>query len=145
GRLRRPKRPGARGAPSERSERTPPDKIKWRMPADPPSSPRRRLLAPEVVMTSPFDCGPAVLESLLEGFGVSVGYGRLREACQTSVDGSSIDTLESLAKLLGLEVEQVMQPVEHVFAPETRALPAIAVVWLPNGMPHFVVLWRRAG
>ena len=31
------------------------------------------------------------------GFGVGVSYGRLREACQTSVDGTSIDTLETLA------------------------------------------------
>jgi len=50
---------------------------------------RRALLAPEVVQTSAMDCGPASLKCLLEGFGVPVSYGRLREACQTSVDGTS--------------------------------------------------------
>jgi ABC-type bacteriocin/lantibiotic exporter with double-glycine peptidase domain len=44
---------------------------------------RRRWLVPEVVQTSAMDCGPAALKCLLEGFGIPVSYGRLREACQT--------------------------------------------------------------
>ena len=51
-------------------------------------------LVPEVVQTSAMDCGPASLKALLEGFGGRASYGRLREACQTGVDGTSIDTLE---------------------------------------------------
>ncbi len=43
------------------------------------------------------DCGPAALHSLLVGFGIPVSYGRLREACQTDVDGTSINALESAA------------------------------------------------
>jgi ABC-type bacteriocin/lantibiotic exporter with double-glycine peptidase domain len=106
---------------------------------------RRRWFAPEVIQTSAMDCGPAALKCLLAGFDVSVSYGRLREACQTSVDGTSIDTLEAVARLLGLDAEQIMLPPEHVVAPGADALPAIAVVRLPNGMTHFVVLWRRWG
>jgi ATP-binding cassette subfamily B protein len=64
-----------------------------------------RFLAPEVVQTSAMDCGPASLKCLLEGFSVNVSYDRLREACQTDVDGSSIDTLEEVAIQLGLEAE----------------------------------------
>jgi ABC-type bacteriocin/lantibiotic exporter with double-glycine peptidase domain len=56
-----------------------------------------RLIVPEVVQTSAMDCGPAALTCLLEGFGISVSYGRLREACQTDVDGTSIDTIEEVA------------------------------------------------
>ena len=41
------------------------------------------------------DCGPAALASLLSGCGMSVSYPRLRELCQTDVDGTSIDTLET--------------------------------------------------
>src|SRR6185437_11026741 len=82
---------------------------------------------------------------LLEGFGVSASYGRLREACQTDVDGTSIDTLEEIVKELGLEAEQVMIPPDHVFLDEADALPAIAVVRLPSGSTHFVVIWRRLG
>lgn len=106
---------------------------------------RRRFLAPEVVQTSAMDCGPAALACLLSGFGLTVSYGRLREACQTDVDGTSIDTMEEIAVQLGLDAEQVIVPVDHVLLPEAAALPAIVVVRLPNGVTHFVVLWRRHG
>jgi len=106
---------------------------------------RRRLIVPEVVQTSAMDCGPATLKCLLEGFGISVSYGRLREACQTDVDGTSIDTIEEVAIQLGLEAEQIMLPVDHLLLPEAQTLPAIVVVSLPNGLTHFVVVWRRHG
>lgn len=105
--------------------------------------PKYRLLAPEVVQTSAMDCGPASLKCLLEGFGVSASYGRLREACQTDVDGTSIDTMEEVALQLGLEAEQIMIPADHLLLPEAQALPAIVVVRRPNGLTHFVVVWRR--
>jgi ABC-type bacteriocin/lantibiotic exporter with double-glycine peptidase domain len=105
----------------------------------------RRLFAPEVVQTSDMDCGPASLKCLLEGFGRRVSYGRLREACQTDVDGTCIDTLEDITVRLGLEAEQVMLPVDHLFLPEFRPLPALVVVRLPNGLTHFVIAWRRFG
>jgi ABC-type bacteriocin/lantibiotic exporter with double-glycine peptidase domain len=104
-----------------------------------------RFIVPEVVQTSNMDCGPAALKCLLEGFGISVNYGRLREACQTDVDGTSIDTMEEVANQLGIEAEQIMLPADHVLLEEARALPAIAVVVLPNGITHFVVVWRRHG
>jgi ABC-type bacteriocin/lantibiotic exporter with double-glycine peptidase domain len=91
------------------------------------------------------DCGPASLKSLFEGFGVSLSYGRLREACQTDVDGTSIDTVEDVAVQLGLGAQQIMIPVDHMLLPEARALPAIVVTSLPNGSNHFVVVWRRHG
>jgi ABC-type bacteriocin/lantibiotic exporter with double-glycine peptidase domain len=91
------------------------------------------------------DCGPASLRCLLQGFGVSVSYGRLREACQTDVDGTSIDMMEEVAKQLGLDAEQIMLPLDHLLLPESEAMPAIVVVSLPNGLTHFVVIWRRHG
>jgi ATP-binding cassette subfamily B protein len=106
---------------------------------------RARLIVPEVVQTSNMDCGPAALKCLLGGFGIDVNYGRLREACQTDVDGTSIDTIEEVANQLGLQAEQIMLPPDHVLLEEARALPAIAVVVLPNGLTHFVVVWRRHG
>ena len=105
----------------------------------------RRLIIPEVVQTSAMDCGPAALKCLLAGFGISVSYGRLREACQTDVDGTSIDTLEELAVQFGLDAEQIMLPADHLPLSAARALPAIVVVRLPNGATHFVVAWRRHG
>jgi ATP-binding cassette subfamily B protein len=111
-------------------------------PPSPPRGPRRRFFAPEVIQTSAMDCGPAALKCLLEGFGVSVSYGRLREACQTAVDGTSIDTLETLAVSLGLEAEQIMLPLDHLLLEEAEALPAIVPVRQPSGLLHFVVVWR---
>jgi ABC-type bacteriocin/lantibiotic exporter with double-glycine peptidase domain len=103
------------------------------------------LLAPEVVQSSAMDCGPAALGSLLGGFGIPVSYGRLREACQTDVDGTSIDTLEDVAVALGLDAEQVVTPLDHLLRREAEVLPAIAVVRLPNGVTHFVVVWSTLG
>jgi ABC-type bacteriocin/lantibiotic exporter with double-glycine peptidase domain len=104
-----------------------------------------RWLVPEVVQTSAMDCGPASLKCLLEGFGIGVSYGRLREACQTDLDGTSIDTIEVIANQLGLNAEQVMVPVDHLFLSEAQLLPAIVVVRNPDGSTHFVVVWRRHG
>lgn len=102
-------------------------------------------LVPEVVQTSEMDCGPAALKCLLEGFGIPVSYGRLREACQTDVDGTSINVIEDVANLLGLEAEQMMVPIDHLLRPETGALPAIVVLRMPNGLAHFVVVWGVYG
>jgi ABC-type bacteriocin/lantibiotic exporter with double-glycine peptidase domain len=100
---------------------------------------------PEVVQTSGMDCGPASLKCLLEGFHVPVSYGRLREACQTDVDGTNIDTIEEIAVQLGLDAEQIMVPPDHLLRSEAKALPALVVVRLPNNFTHFVVVWRRHG
>lgn len=104
-----------------------------------------RLLAAEVIQTSAMDCGPAALKCLLEGFGIHLSYGRLREACQTDVDGTSIDTLEDVAVQLGLDAEQVMVPADHLLLAGSGLLPAMIVTRLPNGLNHFLVAWRRHG
>ena len=91
------------------------------------------------------DCGPASLRCLLSGFGIPLSYGRLREACQTDIDGTSIDAIEETAVLLGLDAEQIMLPADHMLLPEADALPAVVVVRQPNGNTHFVVAWRRFG
>src|SRR6516225_9102936 len=104
-----------------------------------------RFIVPEVVQTSAMDCGPATLKCLLDGFGIPVHYGRLREACQTDVDGTSTNVLEEVANQLGLAAEQVMLPANHLLLAEAEALPAIVVVRLSTGFTHFVLLWRRHG
>lgn len=102
---------------------------------------RRLLLVPEVIQTSGMDCGPASLQALLAGHGIATHYGRLREACHTDVDGTSIDRLEEVAVELGLDAEQYIVPLDHLLRAETEALPALIVVQLPNGLTHFVVVW----
>jgi ABC-type bacteriocin/lantibiotic exporter with double-glycine peptidase domain len=104
---------------------------------------QRKFLVPEVVQTSAMDCGPAALKCLLEGFGIPVSYGRLREACQTDIDGTSIDTMEVVANQLGVDAEQMMLPIDHLFLHEASALPALIVVRHTSGDTHFVVIWRQ--
>lgn len=106
---------------------------------------KMRWLVPEVVQTSAMDCGPASLKCLLEGFNIPVSYGRLREACQTNVDGTSIDMIEDVANQLGIHAEQVMLPLDHIFLSEAAVLPAMVVVRHADGATHFVVIWRRHG
>jgi len=106
---------------------------------------RRSWRAPEVVQTSAMDCGPAALKCLLEGHGLAASYGRLREVCQTSIDGTSIDTIETVAQQLGLEVEQRLIPIDHIALPEAQSLPALVVVRHAESATHFVVIWRRFG
>ena len=91
------------------------------------------------------DCGPASLKCLADGFGIPVSYGRLREACQTDVDGTSIDTMEEVAMQLGLDAEQIMAPADFLLLPEAKLLPAIAVVLRASKVTHFVVAWRSYG
>src|SRR6185312_14005558 len=121
--------------------------VAWAPRMSPPSprSVRRRFFAPEVIQTSAMDCGPAALKCLLEGFGVPVSYGRLREACQTDVDGTSIDTIEVVANQLGIVAEQMLLPTDHLFLRGTDVLPALIVIDQPNGGTHFVIAWRRLG
>lgn len=89
------------------------------------------------------DCGPAALKCLLEGFGIHASYGRLREICQTSVDGTSIDSLEEIAGELGLDAEQVMIPADHLAHSLRDLLPGILVVRGVQEMIHFVVGWKE--
>ena len=80
------------------------------------------------------DCGPASLKCLLEGFGISISYPRLQEACQTDIDGTSINVIEQIAVRLGLEAEQIMIPVDHLLLHAARALPALLVTRQANNM-----------
>jgi ABC-type bacteriocin/lantibiotic exporter with double-glycine peptidase domain len=107
--------------------------------------PRPRTIIPEVIQVSATDCGPAAIKSVFAGMGLELNYRVLREACQTDVDGTSIGTLEEVSSQLGLDAEQVMLPMDHVFLSEACALPAIIVTLSAGGRLHFVVLWKRIG
>jgi ABC-type bacteriocin/lantibiotic exporter with double-glycine peptidase domain len=102
-------------------------------------------LAPEVMQVSQMDCGPSCLKSVLEGCGIPVHFGRLREACQTDVDGTSVNTIEELACELGLDAQQVLVPLNQFELPEAAVAPSILITSLPNGLTHFIVLWRSWG
>lgn len=91
------------------------------------------------------DCGPAALKALLEGFGIPISLGHLREICQTTVDGTSIDALEDVAVQLGLMAEQRVLPSEHLLSQVGQQLPALVVTFNAMRLSHFVVIWSRIG
>ncbi|MBX3230466.1 MAG: ATP-binding cassette domain-containing protein [Labilithrix sp.] len=105
----------------------------------------RFFLAPEVVQISSMDCGVAAMACFLKGVGLAVSYERLREACHTDVDGTSIDALEDLGNQLGIDCIQHLLPPESVLEEASKRLPAIAVTVAAGDTTHFVVLWRRIG
>jgi ABC-type multidrug transport system fused ATPase/permease subunit len=94
------------------------------------------------VQTSALDCGPAALGAALAGFGIHPPFDRLRDACRTGRDGTSIDALEETAGAFGLEAEQLLIPGDHLGLPEAGCAPCILVVLEPGGATHFVTLWR---
>ena len=77
--------------------------------------------------------------------GSPISYPRLQEACQTDVDGTSINALEQIAVRLGLDAEQIMIPVDHLLLHSARALPALVVTCQTGNALHFLVVWRRQG
>jgi ABC-type bacteriocin/lantibiotic exporter with double-glycine peptidase domain len=103
---------------------------------------RRRFLAHEVLQTSAMDCGPASLKGVLAGLGVETNYERLRDACRTGPDGTSIDAIEDLALSLGLDAYQEIVPLGDAFEAMAKLAPCIAVVKGTGNAPHFVVVWR---
>ncbi|MBZ0112972.1 MAG: ATP-binding cassette domain-containing protein [Thermoanaerobaculia bacterium] len=104
---------------------------------------RRRRIVPEAIQISAMDCGPVALHTLLAGHGLPSDYARLRESCQTDLDGSSIDVLEEVAQSRGLDAEQVVIPHDHLVLESPASLPAIVVTRRPGGQTHFVVVWSH--
>jgi ATP-binding cassette subfamily B protein len=106
---------------------------------------KRGFFAPETLQISSMDCGVASVACLLEGYGVTPGYERLRKLCQTSVDGTSIDSLEELCNSFGIPVCQHVVPADGVRGAMEGRYPVIAIVQVNQYIPHFVTVWRRVG
>jgi ATP-binding cassette subfamily B protein len=101
---------------------------------------------PEVRQRSALDCGPAALQSVLEGFGIRIAYDRLVAECEVDPrEGASIDRVEEVANRLGLKAEQIMLPADHVFLPGGHRGPALVILRAPEKLSHFLVLWRASG
>ena len=103
----------------------------------------RPFLAPEILQISSMDCGVAAVSCMLSGFGIDANYEKLREACQTQVDGTSINALEDICLDMGLDVCQHIVPADLVVEAMRDSVPLIALVEPSPGMVHFVTVWRR--
>jgi ATP-binding cassette subfamily B protein len=103
----------------------------------------RPFLAPEILQISSMDCGVAAVSCMLSGFGIDANYEKLREACQTQVDGTSINALEDICLGMGLDVCQHIVPPDLMVDAMESSVPLIALVEPSPGMVHFVTVWRR--
>jgi ATP-binding cassette subfamily B protein len=104
---------------------------------------RPSFFAEEIIQSSAMDCGPAALKCLLGGFGCRVDYDKVREACRTGVDGTSIDALQDLAIDLGFDASQHMVPSDALGAFLATKRPFLVVVRTPYGGTHFEVVWNK--
>jgi ATP-binding cassette subfamily B protein len=76
---------------------------------------------------------------------LDVPYDELARLSAVDAEGTSIDRLEELANQFGLEAQQVMLPVDHVFLPGQHRGPTIAIAKTSDGLRHFLVFWRAWG
>ena len=91
------------------------------------------------------DCGPAALKSILEGFGVSVSYGRLREACQTDV-GWHLDQHPGRYCHPAWTARRASNVAcGSSFIARSGCSPGDRATRLPNGFTHFLVIWNCFG
>ena len=91
------------------------------------------------------DCGPAALHAIFDSVGLSVPYARIRDLCNTEVDGTSIDGLISVATGLGFKSEELLVPADHLLLADIVPLPFIAVTRTTRDEAHYIVIWRCYG
>lgn len=106
---------------------------------------QRRFFIPETLQGTIMDNCPAILKSLLEGYGIRVAYGRLREACHTDVDGTTASALSDVLEQVGLETDQDRVPADHVASTDKNLLPCLVPFVSSDGQRHHVIAWRRHG
>jgi ATP-binding cassette subfamily B protein len=85
------------------------------------------------------DCGPTCLAYLCGRFGRPESVARLRQWAGTDRGGSSALGLIQAARRVGVRLEGVKGPVGEIAG---LPVPFIALVVLPSGHPHFVVVER---
>lgn len=104
---------------------------------------RKRLLSdfwPGVVRQfDEIDCGPAALLTILRYYGGDANLSKVRDLAGTDARGTSLHGLAVAAERLGLRAEGASG---ELAALESAALPCIAHLVLPNGLEHYVVVFR---
>src|SRR5687768_13485927 len=98
-----------------------------------------RIWPPVVRQFDEVDCGPASLLTILRHYGGDASLSRVRDAASTDARGSSLLGLASAAGELGLKAEGASGELAHL---EAAHLPCIAHLTLPDGLEHFVVVFK---
>ncbi|MBO9658764.1 MAG: peptidase domain-containing ABC transporter, partial [Chitinophagaceae bacterium] len=85
------------------------------------------------------DCGAACLASVAAWYGLNFPVARIRQLASTDKQGTNLLGLVEAAKQLGLSARAVKADAESLLQ---LPLPAIAHVALPNGLHHYVVIYK---
>lgn len=85
------------------------------------------------------DCGICCLESIIKYYGGYIPLEKLREETKTNKDGTSAYNLIKVAKKIGFNA--IGKRVEDLDM-EKLTLPAIAHIVTPQGLSHFVVIYK---
>jgi len=85
------------------------------------------------------DCGAACLASVAGWYGLKYPIARIRQYASTDQKGTNILGIIEAAEKLGMVAKGVRGSKEAV---KSIPLPAIAHLKLPNGLLHFVVLYK---
>lgn len=101
--------------------------------ASKPVSTGKRVKVPSILQIEALECGAACLGMILAGFGRWVSLGQLREDCDITRDGSTMQDLMVAAEGYGLE------PTGHRVDTEgLQSLTMPAIIWWQRN--HYVVL-----
>ncbi len=85
------------------------------------------------------DCGAASLLSVLKYYGGDSGFPKIRELCNTNVNGSTMLDVVVAAKKLGFDANGAAGEFDDLLK---EKMPCIAHLVLENGFQHFVVIYK---
>ena len=88
------------------------------------------------------DCGPAALLSVLQYYKGNAGLVHLREICQTDSSGSTMLGMVKAAGKIGFKAHGASGEYEDLI---DEKMPCIAHVVLPDGLQHFIVIYKIDG
>lgn len=98
--------------------------------------------SPLVRQYDQLDCGPAALLSVLRYFGGDSNLVCLRTLCRTDIHGTTMLDLINAAHATGLQARGATGEFEEL---AIEPMPCIAHVILPDGLQHFLVVYRIKG
>lgn len=85
------------------------------------------------------DCGPACLATISRHYGSHIPLGEIKKLSNTNKEGTTLESLIITANSMGFETRAVKGVAESL---KEIPLPAIAHITLPNGLLHYVVIFK---
>lgn len=101
-----------------------------------PKKPGKKVIIRQRDLT---DCGAACLASVVAWYGLNYPVARIRQLASTDKQGTNLLGLVEAAQKLGLSARAIKGDAASI---RQVPLPAIAHVALPNGLHHYVVVYK---